>query len=117
MFAKPFDFSLQRTRRQAIGWYTVYFGIWFVVGMIVAVAVLGPQPDAESVTADALRNVVMAGTVYTAVVGALLVWNRDKNAANVALVLLGILASALLTPLLGLALLAVLTTRPSHAQG
>ena len=111
MFQEIMNFAYQRTTKQAIGWYLMYFIICVVMGFAV-----GRIASAASSPADAVNVGLIAGQLsaipYHIALGILLLWHRAKSASNVMLVLISVVLSVALGALGGLIPLAFLSRRP-----
>ena len=117
MFEQLLDFSHQRTNRQALGWYLVFALVGIAVGVAALLAIYGPDLDLERDALPLARTGLEVLVVYVALLGALLIWQRDKDPFNIFLVLAAIVTTVFPSILVGLGLLAVLTTRPSGRSG
>jgi hypothetical protein len=111
MFQEIMNFAYQRTTKQAIGWYLMYFVICVVMGFAV-----GRIAGAASSPADAANIGMIAGQLsaipYHIALGILLLRHRAKSASNVVLVLVSVVLSVALGALGGLIPLALLSRRP-----
>jgi hypothetical protein len=110
MFRGLMNFSHRRTPRQAIGWFLAFFLIGVILGAIALFVARLTDID-DSV---ASQTVQVTGVVFTAVLGAALLWDRPKSAANVLHVGLGIFLAVRLGLMFGLMPLTALTIRPSN---
>jgi hypothetical protein len=122
LFAKLFDFGFQRTTVQAIGWYIVFFALWLPIGGVVGYVAATSATDGTSGDFDAgfaqgyaagAEMGAKAAIVYVALLAILLLLKRRLDVVNALLAAAAIAGSVVLGALLGLAPLAVLTTRPA----
>ena len=122
MFRDLMKFSYRRTPLQAFGWYLVFLLISVVLAVFVHDFVLKLRPHGaanlikafeEGYQSVSFLEAEVINAVCVVVLGAMLLWNRPKNAVNILLVVGGLGLSALAGAVAGLIPLAVLTTRPS----
>jgi len=107
-----FNFSYQRTPLQALGWYIVFQVIGIFVFATIGFAMSRGTTFAEGFESTYAGGQIL-GAVYTTLLGALLLWNKQKGAVNILLFLSAIAMYVLFGVFAGLLPLAVLTTRPS----
>jgi len=116
MFAELMNFSYQRTKLQAFGWYLIFLLIatvyLFVAGYMVGFLFTD--------TATAFQFGVSLGQAlivpYQVLLGILLIWNRKKDGGNIMLLLGGIVLSVFTGALGGLIPFAFLTHRPAFSS-
>jgi hypothetical protein len=114
MFQRLFDFAYRRTALQAVGWYIVYFIIGLPLASLVGFVFSSGTTFAEGYESGQLPGQIF-GVVYTAVLGAALLWKRPKGAINILLFVVGVAISVVVGMLGGLIPLAALTTRPGKS--
>jgi hypothetical protein len=111
MFAEPLNFSYRRTGLQAFGWYLIYVLVGLVIGFVSGrfVDFFVHDPD------EAFKVGFVVGQIsaipYHILVGTLLLWHRKKDAANVLLLLSGVVLSIMLGALGGMIPFAFITRR------
>jgi len=113
MFAELMNFSYQRTKLQALGWYVIFLiiglAIFLVLGRFVDFIISDPAQAYKVGFAIGQFGAIP----YHILLGTLLIWHRKKDAANILLLLGGIVLSTILGALGGLIPLAALTCRPA----
>jgi hypothetical protein len=109
---RVFNFSYQRTPLQALRWYAVFLIIGLFVFATVGFAMSRGSTFAEGFEST-FRGGQILGVVYTTVLGALLLWNKQKAAVNILLFLSAVALQIFFGIFAGLLPLSVLTTRRS----
>jgi TIR domain len=112
MFAEIMNFSYQRTRKQALGWYLMYLAIGIVVGFAIGQMAGMWSTTVEGAAWIGLKFGQLSAIPYHLALAVLLLWHREKNASSIMMVLAAIVLSVLLGGLGGLIPLAMLTRRP-----
>jgi hypothetical protein len=113
MFKEPFNFALQRTPQQAVGWYLVILLVAFLFGVVIAV-LLGSFGMLRGSFQDIAMQAAPYGMVVPVVVAGMLGWTRPPTAPNI-LLAVGGAALGILVGWLGAGVpLAILTTRPAR---
>jgi hypothetical protein len=112
MFAELMNFSYQRTGLQAFGWYLIFFLIGIVIGFVAGRMVDFVVHDPQEAFKIGFVIGQFSAIPYHILIGTLLIWNRQKNGANIMLLLGGIVLSVILGALGGMIPFAFLTTRP-----
>jgi hypothetical protein len=105
-----FNFSYQRTPLQALGWYIAFLVIGLFSSVIIGFAMSRGSTFAEGFESTYGGGQIL-GFVYTIILGALLLWKKQKGAASI-LLFLSAIATGLFGIFAGLLPLAILTTRP-----
>jgi hypothetical protein len=111
MFQEIMNFNYQRSGKQAFGWYLMYLLIGIVIGLVTGyVAGIAAKDFDEGFTIGRMAGQVSA-IPYHIAIGTLLIWHRKKDAANLLLVLAGVVLSTALGAVGGLIPFAFLTCR------
>jgi hypothetical protein len=111
MFGEIMNFNYQRSAKQAFGWYLMYLLVGLVIGAVSGYLVgLFVKAD-EGFDVGRLAGQFSA-VPFNILLGTLLIWHRKKDAANLLLVLAGVILSAIAGALGGLIPLAFLSNRP-----
>jgi TIR domain len=112
MFAEIMNFSYQRTRKQAFGWYLMYLAIGIVLGFAIGQMAGMWSTTVEGAAWIGLKFGQLSAIPYHLALAVLLLWHRAKDASSIVLVLAAIVLSVLLGGLGGLIPLAMLSRRP-----
>jgi len=112
MFHQPFDFSLQRSAVQAIGWYLFFLLLSFLGGAFIGLAI-GAIANIPVTYDSGLRMGMRIGPLIPVVLGILVMRNRPLMASNVLITAIAFVLAFLFGFLGAGILLAYLTTRPT----
>jgi hypothetical protein len=112
MFQELMNFSYQRTKLQALGWYLIYLLIGLVIAFVLGRCIDFIITDPERAFQVGFVVGQFSAIPYNILLGTLLIWHRMKEGVNILLVLAGIVLSIILGFPGGLIPLAVLTCRP-----
>jgi len=111
MFQEIMNFSYQRSPLQAFGWYLMYLLIGIVIGLLSGyIAGIAAKDFSEGFNIGRMAGQLSA-IPYHIAIGTLLIWHRKKDAANLLLVIAGVVLSTALGALGGLIPFAFLTCR------
>ena len=120
MFKEPFNFSLQRTPLQALGWYLFFFLLAAVLGGIAGAIVTNFGPGHPMTIADSFHAGAHAGRYISPIIPGLgcifMLISRPLSALNVLIVVFSFAISLFLGWLGAGILLAYLTTRPPRTK-
>lgn len=123
MFDKLFDFSYQRTKMQAFGFYLAYFILGLLIGGIISGVAAGFLYHPGLSYKEGFKIGAKIGSIvalaYNTTLIVLLMKSKKllKNFSAVLLALTGIFFSMILGNLLGLIPTAILTTFPANTEG